>query len=841
VRAAAEAKFASAPKASRAGGQVKISFTASAATDVEIAVLDAKGVVIRHLAAGLLGKSAPVPFKKNSLAQEIIWDGRADGGKPAAGGPFKVRVRLGSQPKLEKHIGWDPNGVGGSGTRLIGMAVGKGGELFVADSTKHGRFGVRVFDRAGTYLRTIMPYPANTPAQRLGDIGQLEGAGKKIPVGYCGRSGNVYPLCSGMKRQTMAFNPKGHLVIASAVGNWAVHGPPRHFLALHPEGGAPEGMSFVGPEIKAPRGYIGGNGEEMARYFEQLAVDPAGEYVYFTSPQRIGKQRRHCVFRVKWTDKSLGKPWLGALEPGAGDARFNDPKGLATDKDGNVYVADRGNNRVAVFSSEGKPLGKFAVEHPEMIAVHAKSGDIYIVSRKGDKKGKPVKGNAVLRKLSPFGKNGAPRELAQLPGRNIILMALDQEDAAGQLWIAYETGWGKPAAIAPITFKAGKFEAGEAINGAVSISYPLFMAADPSRERVLVREGHVSCPYVEINGKGGIGKRFKFEGKAVTEIAFDREGNIYTLGKFNDNKMFRFKPDGSQLTFPATANGITVGHDGRIYVVGNRPPNEIETYTLDGKLVKHDTVAGLGISDSGVAVDAAGNIYVGINLKKSREEPFPREFIGQVPLDPWMWWKGNRGKRTEQSARRPWYFMDFNYYLFQWGAVMKFPPSGGALYGNPQAKKFKNKANIPLEKTESAPAGAVSYFSGYLNREVRAVGAEWRYFGFGNCPASHDIPTDPGCICNSSRFTVDPWGRVYMPNHFRFTVEMLDTAGNRLDRIGRYGTVDDKAEGGGSDIPMVWPICPSWARGKLYVLDQVNRRVSVVRFDYAAEATCAVQ
>ena len=73
-----------------------------------------------------------------------------------------------------------------------------------------------------------------------------------------------------------------------------------------------------------------------------------------------------------------------------------------------------------------------------------------------------------------------------------------------------------------------------------------------------------------------------------------------------------------------------------------------------------------------------------------------------------------------------------------------------------------------------------------------------------------------------------------MPNPFRFTVEMLDTAGNRLDRIGSYGNADSEG------IGFVWPVCPSWARGKLYVLDQQNRRVTAVRFDYAAQATCAV-
>jgi len=42
----------SGPSAVRDGDKVKISFAASAPTDVEVAVLDAEGGVVRHLAAG---------------------------------------------------------------------------------------------------------------------------------------------------------------------------------------------------------------------------------------------------------------------------------------------------------------------------------------------------------------------------------------------------------------------------------------------------------------------------------------------------------------------------------------------------------------------------------------------------------------------------------------------------------------------------------------------------------------------------------------------------------------------------------------------------------------------
>ncbi len=54
---AGEAAFSAKPAATKDGDKVKISFTVSAPTDVEVAVLDPQGKVIRHLVAGVLGSS----------------------------------------------------------------------------------------------------------------------------------------------------------------------------------------------------------------------------------------------------------------------------------------------------------------------------------------------------------------------------------------------------------------------------------------------------------------------------------------------------------------------------------------------------------------------------------------------------------------------------------------------------------------------------------------------------------------------------------------------------------------------------------------------------------------
>jgi hypothetical protein len=47
----------------------EITFAAKGACDVAIGIIDEKGTVIRHLAAGVLGPNAPKPLQKGTLSQ----------------------------------------------------------------------------------------------------------------------------------------------------------------------------------------------------------------------------------------------------------------------------------------------------------------------------------------------------------------------------------------------------------------------------------------------------------------------------------------------------------------------------------------------------------------------------------------------------------------------------------------------------------------------------------------------------------------------------------------------------------------------------------------------------
>lgn len=87
---AGEIRFTDGPKAERLDDGVRINFDVSAPTDVEVAILDSQGKVIRHLAAGVLGNKPPMPLQAG-LSQELRWDGRDDFGKQAAPGPFRSR------------------------------------------------------------------------------------------------------------------------------------------------------------------------------------------------------------------------------------------------------------------------------------------------------------------------------------------------------------------------------------------------------------------------------------------------------------------------------------------------------------------------------------------------------------------------------------------------------------------------------------------------------------------------------------------------------------------------------------------------------------------------------
>jgi hypothetical protein len=336
-------------------------------------------------------------------------------------------------------------------------------------------------------------------------------------------------------------------------------------------------------------------------------------------------------------------------------------------------------------------------------------------------------------------------------------------------------------------------------------------------------------------------------------MATDRDGNLYVGGDYNsDTVCSRYGPDGKPLPFAATGKhqitgdqknphwgrGMAVAPDGTIYVLRNlvrHQSGQLDVYGPDGKLKKADLVPGLDRGANGLGVDAAGNVYIGVNFK-SKEQPYPPEFMGKVPAKPWwFWFKGKLfGDRPE-----PWTGTFYNPYLYHWGCIATFGPEGGSIYGLRNLARGAPKAGEaedPYTLVAKAPEGAASYVTGCLEQEVKVAGARWCRPGFGIVASSMMSWGDPCCCCSNSGFAVDPYGRVFHPNPFRFCVEAADAGGNLLARFGRYG--NPEASAAAPDAVFAWPTFAAFADGRIYVSDAINQRVTVVRLDHAAEETC---
>jgi hypothetical protein len=117
-------------------------------------------------------------------------------------------------------------------------------------------------------------------------------------------------------------------------------------------------------------------------------------------------------------------------------------------------------------------------------------------------------------------------------------------------------------------------------------------------------------------------------------------------------------------------------------------------------------------------------------------------------------------------------------------------------------------------------------------------GADWLYAG-----ASPIVQS--GCSCFSMRSHLDWYKRSYVPESYRHSIGILDTNGNLIMHLGRYGNFDDAPGGpkgakpGGADIGMV---CARYIGGTDNYLcyEDWGEKIVVLKLDYHAGETAAI-
>ncbi|MBA4386793.1 MAG: hypothetical protein C0404_02360 [Verrucomicrobia bacterium] len=144
------------------------------------------------------------------------------------------------------------------------------------------------------------------------------------------------------------------------------------------------------------------------------------------------------VIRFETEGDGPAEPFLGKVagdkgksrnfSPGSDNESFNNPTGIDCDPAGRIYVADGFNNRIQVFSPDGKYLKTIPAGGVSLIQVHKKTGAIYALHRT------TIKGRGVGR-ITKFTSFDKPDEEAALDHVNASAFALDSWAAKPRIWL----------------------------------------------------------------------------------------------------------------------------------------------------------------------------------------------------------------------------------------------------------------------------------------------------------------------------------------------------------------------------------------------------------------------
>jgi len=842
--------FIKKPSAVKTGDKVKIEFTVDRATDVAVHVEDAEGKTVRHLAAGVLGKNPPEPLKANTLEQSLEWDGKDDFGKPAVGGPYKVRVLLGMKPEFDRFLMHNPDGAG----EVSAVAVGPRGALYVfhKDGTANGNMGghkIKVYDRDGKHLKVLTPFPADIDPKKVKALGTFQTAeGDLVPHIHNWETLSFYPDNVGVRGRDM---PEWSCPAVDSRGRvyWLVKGPA--LAAVDADGGIPYD-AFLGPRLLPEIKDLRLAGEQYLYWSERpsLAVSSDDWSVYFAGLSTGSGDHKKatplpCVFRVSADRRGPAEVFVGKLgQPGKEKELLTAPRGLAV-AGGLLYVADPGSDRIVAFKeSDRSYAGEIAVKNPQVVGVDPQSGAVYICAYTGTQTADLIKFSG-LKDGKELYRMTLPRT-GWSPNVGVHRIAVDASARPVRIWMPYI--YNLPARLHCIEDAGNRFvNKGDPRPKDLWAEGPRDLTVDRLRGEVYVKANGFHGKYYRLDDKTGDVKDtvdISRHQLYATQMISALDGNLYT---FNWAKgLYRFDRKGKDLNWEGQkTHVIPIGGmmcfqlrhmalrpfapPDELYVIANsdyltgNPKDAGKFLTLnvigqDGKTRR--TVVWQCLNGAIPRLDAKGNVYLA-DLVKPPERSYPAFFDGKLPPPP---------KETAGG--------DLFWNSYMYGSIIKFPPEGGIIWhqkelpksclGQPPAELLA-KPKQPFKRHYSS--------SPHLTGEIQ--GALWTRFGYAPYSA-HMSGNTAHCMCEGSGFDVDPFGRVFFPNLGQFRIEVIDTNNNPITTFGKYGNEDSGGPGAKvkkPDISFAWPVYVAVSDRYAYVADTVNRRLVRVKLGATAEAT----
>ncbi len=845
-------EFTTAPKTSRKGEQLVLHFTTKTFCDVTVAIENAKGRILRHLASGVLGPNAPLPFKKNSCEQNLVWDGCNDQGlaiKEKKG--LAIRVSLGLKPVFERTLYWSPKKRMNAVNPPVMAAAPEGVYVHAGCGVDH----IRLFDHQGNYVRTVYPFPA-------GQLNAIKGLtwhvfpqdGKRLPLKHGLTQATL--LTSGQNAVESKGAPFGRAAPAFAVRGTRMALVSRKLNRIATTGDLGE-IALEGCET----GYPAGSKKAQERGQTLLvprsaAFSPDGKTLYATGYFSRKDTALNGVLKLNYESAKTPEVFAGSMKEGVegtGKGQFRAPSSVACDAQGRVYVSDYMNDRLQIFSPEGTFLKAVKCAKPLRVFVHPENGEIYVLSwqlltpysksnvparhlRLGPFDNPSVRAECRLpferyKDAVPWNRTGGieyeafwdlyvqPPTLWMVPtsGETISQLMQLREDKKGQTASAED--WEK-AQIRLYTEAQGKLElkrdfAKDVKKNVVKVSPPhkpsntrqrLFV--NPKNEKLYLVEndravGKAFETLVEIDPASGATRLLRLPISAE-DMAFDLQGRLY-LRTGTDVARFA-SVGGPEVPFYHGEERLHVGFD------AHRTLPMVGALSLPGTgRPKWFHLGGFNVSPTGkVIVSCVNTEQLTIRIPGAFTGLYPTGYAYKPPAFPgrlrWaeihVW--DAQGKLLYEDAVPGMALTDGlaldredNIYLMAAANRVEkdtepyLPHAETLIKVKPKAAKVISASKS--KNTEPLPPGQRPKRAPDLTRgsleKAWVEGAEWLYGGVGF--GGFNVSPENGCACWNARFALDLFARSFAPEVDRFSVAVLDANGNLMTRIGSYGNVED--------------------------------------------------
>jgi DNA-binding beta-propeller fold protein YncE len=303
---------------------------------------------------------------------------------------------------------WGKSGTGtGHFRRPVSVAVGSSNTVYVVDQDNHR---IQKFNGDGMFL-TAWGMRAEGPILGSGGAGNTAGQ-FRVPSGVaCDDAGNVF-VCEWGKSRVQAFSPDG-----AFLRKWGGEGKNQGLFAFPTGLAAGRGcFVYVADQDNGRVQKFREDGTFVAQFRQTgcspygLAVGPGGNVVVIDTHGRywvftpegglVGWRGRGTrvedgtAHRTGWFgpeetysyEKQVG--FWGETGPFDGDGEFFEPRGIAVDSQGNVFVADTRNHRIQKFTANGAFLCKWGsrgrgpgqFDFPYGVAVDG-AGNVYVADK----------------------------------------------------------------------------------------------------------------------------------------------------------------------------------------------------------------------------------------------------------------------------------------------------------------------------------------------------------------------------------------------------------------------------------------------------------------------------